>query len=122
VTAFKARSAANIARFAFGYEITADRKVRVTPGAIGFLSVSASGGASPQVLAANQPVRPGTVSEFEIPGNASLVTVIFSAQPSPQEIPASTLGGSLDSSSGTKVDPNPTANSRLTAVIPVTPR
>jgi hypothetical protein len=123
VTAFKARNmAANIGSFAFNYEITSDHKVRVTPASGGFLSVSAIAGASPKLLAANQPARPGAVSEFEIPSDGTLVTVILSVQPVPQEAPGATFGGALDGPSGTKIDPNPTVNSRLTAVIPVTPR
>ena len=110
-------------RFGFDYEVAEDRKIRVTTASSGFLSVNAAiSGASPQIIVANQPSQAGSTSELDIPARATLVTVVFSAQPVAQETQAGAIGGALDARSGTKTDPNPTANSRVTAVIPVNPQ
>jgi len=119
-TAFRAETqGALVQRFAFNYEVTADRKLRITPASNGFISVRAVEGASSEVLTGNQAARPGMTSEFDVPASATLVTVTFSAQPAPQEAVPATMGGALDPPSGSKADPNPTAESRLTAVIPL---
>jgi hypothetical protein len=118
----KAATFAAIGRFAFSYAVTSDGKLRVTPQATGFLTVIATGGASQEDLATNQPVRPGALPEFDIPTGASVLTIVFSARQSAAGAALGAIGGALDPLAGAKVDPNPSPDSRLTAVIALMPR
>jgi hypothetical protein len=109
------------ARFSFDYQVTDDRKLRVLPSAMGFLSASASSGTSSTSLADNLSVRPGMPMDFAIPAEAALITLVFSAQPIPRDATQPNIAGSLDPPSGTKTDPNPSPASRLSAIIQIRP-
>jgi hypothetical protein len=122
VTGFRAApqilAVAPVQRFAFSYLITPERRLRVTPETSGFLTVIVSPeGSSPQSLVENQPIGSGTSSELPMPSGAIAAYIVFSAQPNiSKEFPPA-LGGAIDPISGIKVDPNPSPDSRLTALI-----
>ena len=114
-----ARPQVTAARFAFDYQATADGNLRITPAADGFLTVSVSGGGGPQTLFSNRAVQAGVLTEIALPAQAQIATVTLSAQPAPVTDSSGIIGGALDAAAGTKADPNPSAGSRLTAVIPL---
>jgi hypothetical protein len=106
------------AAFAFSYSVTPEGMLRIQPTADGFLTVTVNDG---QALLSNQPTRAGAVIDVPVPAGSTKATIVYSAQ----NTSAATATGSLtaeDPPSGTKTDPAPTPNSRLQAVIPLTPR
>jgi hypothetical protein len=109
-------------RFAFSYEVTTERTLRVTTETRGFLAVGVNApGESPRTLSDNRPAQPGVAAEFSIPPDASIAYIVFSArQNATKDFPAG-LGGAFDPASGSKVDPNPSPDSQLTARIALPP-
>lgn len=110
--------------FAFTYSATAEGMLRIQPTADGFLTVIFDDGQaaiSGQVTISGQAIRAGTTIDVPVPPASMRATIIYAAQ----NTPAATTTGSLaaeDPPSGTKTDPAPSPNSRLQAVIPLTPR
>jgi hypothetical protein len=118
--AIAARAAAP-ARFSFSYSVTPEGALRVQPIADGFLTVTVTTAENSQVLRSSQLTRAGSVVDIPIPAGSTQATIVYSAQ----NAPAATATGSLaaeDPPSGTKTDPTPSINSRLQAIIPLTPR
>ncbi|MBV8844670.1 MAG: hypothetical protein JO307_17840 [Bryobacterales bacterium] len=107
--------------FGFSYTVTADDKLRLTPTAMGFVTVRGANGTATRNLAQNFAAQARSMSEFKIPEDITILTVIFSARPVPPGEVQAGLGGALDGLSGTKADPNPSPDSRLTAIIPIKP-
>ena len=106
------------AAFEFSYSVSAEGMLQIRPTADGFLTVVFNDG---QVLLSSQATRAGAVVDVAVPAGAMRVTILYSAQ----NTPTGTTTGSLtaeDPPSGTKTDPAPSPNSRLQAVIPLTPR
>ncbi len=106
--------AAKAPRFAFDYAVTPQSVLRVLPYANAFLTVSVTTATGQQTLASSRQVQAGMQTEIQLPDDATSVMVVFSAQA------GGGFGGSTgapDPVSGTKSDPNPTANSVLTAFI-----
>jgi hypothetical protein len=107
--------AAKPPRLAFDYRLTPEGVLRIEPASAGFLTVAVSDGAgSSTALFLNRPVAAGSVNEIMLPPDAVTAMVIFG--------PRSATGyggfvGSPDPPSGTKVDPNPTPDSILTAIV-----
>jgi len=88
----------------------------------GFLTVSVNAPAEPpRTVSDNRQVQPGVAVEFSIPPDASIAYLVFSArQNALKELPAG-LGGAFDPPTGSKVDSNPSPDSRLTARIALPP-
>ena len=106
------------ATFAFTYSVAAEGMLRIQPTADGFLTVIFDDG---QALLSGQATRAGAIIDVPLPAASTKATIIYAAQ----NISAATVTGSLaaeDPPSGTKTDPAPSPNSRLQAVIPLTPR
>jgi hypothetical protein len=106
-------------RFAFDYEVTSDRKLRIIPAANGFLTVSVSEGGTIRRLADNARGLARGSFEFSLPLEETIVTIVFSARPVSQPAAQTTASAAVDALSGTKVDPNPSPDSQLIAVIQV---
>jgi hypothetical protein len=109
------------AQFSFSYSVTPEGALRIQPIADGFLTVTVTTDANSQVLRSSQLTRAGSVIDIPVPAGSTQATIVYSAQ----NVPAATATGSLaaeDPPSGTKTDPAPSINSRLQAVIPLTPR
>jgi hypothetical protein len=113
------------ARFAFDYSVSPEGVLRITPAAPGFLTVSVNSATASTQLFSGRPVQPGLVNEIALPDDAVLATVTFAAQAAAADASSigalgqTGIGGAIDPPSGTKSDPNPSPNSRLTAVIAV---
>jgi hypothetical protein len=103
-------------RFAFDYVIQPDRRVQVTAASDGYLQVTA-GAQIVFPVSGDGRVLSGSVTNLEAPNGATELSISFSAQPGGAAAPASRLEGL----SGTVEDPNPSANSRLSVIVPVTP-
>lgn len=111
-----ARLAAPTSRLAFDYSVTAEGAFRIVPASNGFLSVGANNGSTVSILVDNRPLQAGSVTEVPLPADCVSAIAIFSVR----EVPAGSLNitGPMDPPSGTKLDPNPTPDSRLIAVVP----
>lgn len=106
--------AAKTTRFAFDYSVTPELVLRVLPYANGFLTVAVTKAGSTERIVDRMPLQAGMQTEVRLPDGSESVMVLFSAQAT------GGFGGGIgatDPLSGTKTDPNPTANSILTALI-----
>ena len=110
-----AAPAAKASRFAFDYSVTPQLVLRVLPYANAFLTVSVMRTSGEEQLASSRPVQAGIQVEMQLPGDATSVMILFSAQA------GRTSGGAArpDPLSGTKSDPNPSPDSLLVAQIPL---
>jgi hypothetical protein len=118
--------AAAASRFAFDYQVTPAGVLRVTPAANGFLTVNVGKAAVSSPLILGRSLQANAVTEVQLPADIDTVTVVFSAQERPAGAANAITGStdplaSLDPRSGTKTDPNPTANSVVYAVIRLRP-
>jgi hypothetical protein len=106
------------AGFAFTYSVTPEGMLRIQPAADGFLTVIFNDG---QALLSGQATRAGATIDVPVPAGSTKATILYAAQ----NISTATTTGSLaaeDPPSGTKIDPAPSPNSRLQAVIALPPR
>jgi hypothetical protein len=110
---------APVGRFAFDYEVTSDRKLRIVPAANGFLTVSIREGGTIRRLADNARGQARASFEFSLPFEETIVTIVFSALPVSQPAAQTNASVADDGLSGAKVDPNPSPGSQLIAVIHV---
>jgi len=108
---------AALARFAFDYSVTPEGALRIVPAANGFLTVGANNGTSMSVLFSSRPVQARSITEVPLPADCVSALVLFSAREMPPAF--QNITGDLDAPSGTKSDPNPTADSVLIAFVPV---
>lgn len=118
--AAKAPDASVAARFAFDYSVTPEGRLRVLPSADGFLTVSVSNGGASQVLFSDRPTQAASAIEVPLPGDSTVATIVFARTTGAGA--AAGRGGAVDPPSGTKTDPAPSPNSRLQAIIQLTPR
>jgi hypothetical protein len=103
--------------FAFDYSLTTERALRIAPASNGFLTVGASNGSAMAVLFNNRPQQAGVVTLVPLPADCVAALVMFSAR----ELPAGSLSitSPADAPAGTKSEPNPTPDTVLIAVVPV---
>jgi hypothetical protein len=109
-----------VARFAFDYSITPDRRLRILAASDGFLTVSVSNGDTAEVLLAGRPTQAASTVEVQLPLDSAVATIVFARNAGAGA--AAATGGAIDALAGTKTDPTPSPNSRLQAIIPLPSR